>query len=105
MSVGSAKVLAASEAVEESKVLKTALSALLCTQIPLFIALPSWYHLTLLSTWRNAVHNYIRADFNVHCYEYETDNFGKINVIPGRTILKDPGTKTDSPLSAALRLT
>lgn len=104
-SIGAAEVLAAAEAIDEGKTLKSAMSILLRMPIRLLIALDSRDLFTSLSTQRNSIDKSIRADVNVIRYEYETINADEIIWIPGRVNLSDPGTKTDSPLAQALQLT
>lgn len=101
-SVGAAEILAASEAIDEEKMLKMAMSLLLFNNIPLLVALDSRDLFTSLSTQRNSVDKSIRADVNVIRYEFETQHVDEIIWIPDRVNLTDPGTKTDSPLTQSL---
>ena len=101
-SVGAAEILAASEAIDEGKVLKQALSTLLGIPLRLIIALDSLDLFTALSTQKNSIDKSIRADVNVIRYEYETQHADDMIWIPGRVNLTDPGTKTDSPLTQAM---
>lgn len=103
-SFSTAEILAAAEAVDEGKILKSVFSALLCTLSHLPVALYSRDLLTSFSTQRNSVDISICADVNVIRYEYETHNIDEIVWIPGRVNLTNPGTKTYSALSVTLQL-
>lgn len=64
-SIGAADILAAAEAIDEEKILKSAPSTLLCTCVPLAVALDSWNLFTSLSTQQNSVDKPIQAYANV----------------------------------------
>ena len=103
-SIGAAEILAASEAIDEGKTLKRALSTLLRITVPLIVAVDSKDLYTSLSTRRNSIDKSIRADVNVIRFEYEVGNVDIMCWLPGSVNPADPGTKTDSPLTQALQL-
>lgn len=98
-SIGTAEILAASETIDEGKVLKQSLPPLLSVSINLIDALDSRDVFTILSTQRNSIDKSIRADVNCIHYDFEVKNVNEIIWIPGKATLTDPGTKTDSPLA------
>lgn len=98
-SVGAAEILAAGEAIDEGKIIAQAYSILLGMKMDLLIALDSKDLFQSLSTQRNSIDKFIRADVNVIRHEFETQNVHKIMWIPGKQNLADPGTKAGSPLS------
>lgn len=99
-SIGAAKILAASESIDEGKCLKRPAALLFGIDISIIIALDSRDLYTSLSTQRNSIDNLIRADINVLRYEFETKNVNEMVWIPGCVILTDTGIKTDSRLIA-----
>lgn len=103
-SIGAAEILAASEAIDEGKTLKTALSTLLAIPVRLIIIVDSKDLYTSLSTRRNSIDRSIRADVNVIRFEFETGNIDELCWLPGQLNIADPGTKTDSPLCQSLQL-
>lgn len=98
-SVGAAEILAASESMDEGKILKKTMTKVLQVPLRLIVALDSRDLFTSLSTQRNSIDKSIRADINVIRYEYEIRNADDIIWIPAKVILTDPGTKPDSPLT------
>lgn len=64
-SIKAAEIVAASEAMDEGKMLKMAMISLLCNCIPLLFALESRNLLMSLSSQRNSVDKSIRADVDV----------------------------------------
>ena len=103
-SVGAAEILAAGEAIDESKALVQALSVLLNMKIDLKLLLDSRDLFESISTCRNSTDRSIRADVSVIRYEFETHHINRIIWIPGKANLADPATKPGSPLTSALQL-
>jgi len=103
-SIGAAEVLAASEAVDEGKVLKSAMTRLLGINVELIVIVDSKDLYTSLSTQRNSIDRSIRADVNVIRFEFETNSVNEMVWVPGSLNLADPGTKPDSPLTQPLQL-
>jgi len=75
------------------------------TSVALYIALYSKDLFTSLSTQRNSHDKSIRADVNFIRFELERRNVSCFIWIPREENLADPGTKSDSPLENAPRLT
>lgn len=103
-SIAAAEVLAASEAIDEGKILKSTFSTLLSSPVRLVIIVDSKDLYTSLSTRRNSVDKSIRADVNLIRFEYEMRTVDEFCWVPGAVNLADPGTKTDSPLCQSLQL-
>lgn len=103
-SIGAAEIMAVGEAIDDGKVLKSALSTILGFKLQLTVITDSKDLYTSLSTQRNSVDKSIRADVNVIRFEYETHAVDTVAWIPGRTNPADVGTKRDSPLCDALSL-
>lgn len=104
-SIGAAEILAAGEAIDERKVLANAYRVLLDMDIDLMIALDSKDLFETFAICRNSIDRSIRANVSVIRYEFETHNVSWIFSIPGKVILADPLTKTNSPLVEPLQLT
>lgn len=103
-SIGSAEIIAVSEAIDEGKVIKNASSQLLGIDVPLIVATDSKDLYSSLSTQRNSIDKSIRADVNVIRFEFETMAVNTMVWIPGKCNPADPGTKRDSPLAEVLQL-
>lgn len=103
-SIAAAEVLAASEAIDEGKILKTTLATLTATPVRLILIVDSKDLYTSLSTRRNSIDRSIRADVNIIRFEYDMGHVDQICWLPGAVNLADPGTKTDIPLSQSLQL-
>lgn len=103
-SIGAAEILAAGQAIDEGKVLASAYHILLGVQVDLVIALDSKDLFETLSTCRNSIDSSIRADVNVIRYEFETHKVNRIVLIPGKINIRDPLTKTNSPLCQPFQL-
>lgn len=99
-----AEILAAAEAIEEGKILKSALSTVFAIKVRLIVAVDSKDLYTTLSTLRNATDRFIRADVNMVRFDFETGNIDEVVWIPGSVNPADPGTKLNSPLTTSLQL-
>lgn len=73
-STAAAETLAASEAIDEGKVLKKAFSVLFGFTVPLIIVIDSKDLYTSLSTQRNSIDRSIRADVNIIRFDFEIGN-------------------------------
>lgn len=71
-SICAAKILAASEVIEEEKILKRAFPVILMLPLKLLIVLGSRALFTPLSLQRNSIHKSIRADISLIWYENDT---------------------------------
>lgn len=98
-SVGAAEIVAASDATDKEKMIKIAMSLLLCSSIQLLVALHKSDLFTPFSTQQNLVDKSMRADVNVIRYNFETQHVNKLVWIPGPVNLTDSGTNTDSPIT------
>lgn len=103
-SIGAAEILAVGEAIDEGKLIKSAVSHALCANVKLLVATDSKDLFNSLSTQRNSIDKSIRGDVNLIRFEYETHSVNTVVWIPGKTNPADPGTKRDSPLTDVLRL-
>lgn len=70
-SIAAAEILAASEEIDEGKVIKYAFSTLLLTPVRLLIIVDYYDLYISLSKRRNSIDTSIRADVNVIRFEYE----------------------------------
>lgn len=104
-SIGAAEIVAAREAIDERNMLARNMSSIVNVRIPVIVALDRGDLFTSHSTQRNSVNKSIRCDFNVIRYEFDGRNVAKFVWNPGNQNLADPGSKIDSPLRSALRLT
>ena len=104
-SSAAAETLAAAEAIDEGKTLKSTLTSVLQIDVPFYLVVDTKDLYTSLSTKKNSIDKSIRADVNVIRYEFETQNVNKIFWIPGSTNISDPGTKPKSSLSELLKIT
>lgn len=104
-SIGAAETLACGEALDDGKLLAAAAGDVFGKRVPLLIALDSRDLFTSLSTKRNSIDRSIRADVNILRHDYELDMLRELVWIPGKINLSDPGTKPNSPLCDALRIT
>lgn len=104
-SIGAAEILAAGESIDEGKMLAATLGAVFNSSIPFEIILDSSDLFTSLSTQRQSIDKSTRADVNVIRHDLERRNVSKFTWISGKANLADVGTKSDSPVADAFRLT
>ena len=104
-STAAAEILAASEAIDDGKMLARTLSYIYKSRIELVILLDSKDLYNSLSTQRNSVDKSVRDDVNYIRYDFECGNVSTIFWVPGKINLADPGTKPDSPLCEQLQIT
>ena len=100
-----AEILAASEAIDEGKMIAKTVSQLLGIPIPLTILVDSKDLFTSMSTQRNSIDRSIRGDVGCIRFEFQTGNIQNITWIPGKTNIADVLNNTDSFLTEALNLT
>ena len=103
-SIGTAKILAVGEAVDEGKIIKSVRITILGITVKLLVATDSKDLFNSLSTQRNSIDKSIRGDVNLIRFEYETHSVNTVVWIPGKCIPPDQGTKRDSALTDVLRL-
>ncbi len=104
-SIPAAKILAASEGIDEGKLIKGVYKELFNTDVQLQICVDSKDLFNSMSTQRQSIDRSIRGDVACIRYEFQTGSVNEISWIPGKMNLADVLTKTDSPLSEALKLT
>ena len=103
-SIATAEIIAASEAIDEGKVIKNAIQFLLNMEIKLILAVDSNNLYEALSTSHTSSDRSIRGEVGVIRYEFETHNVDQIRWIPGKVNLSDALTKPNSSLTEALQL-
>ena len=103
-SIGAAEILAAGEAIDEGKVIKSVIAKVHNFNPDLIVVVDSKDLFTSFSTKRNSIDKSIWPDVNVIRFEFETRNVDKLIWILGLLNLADPGTMRESSLSDALQL-
>ena len=103
-SAGSAETIAAAQALDEGKLLKLAMQAVLQIPIELILVVDSKDLFDSLTSCRNATDRAIRGDVSVIRYDFETKAVNKVIWIPGSCNLSDPMTKLNSALAQSLQL-
>lgn len=103
-SVPAAEILAATEGIDEGKMIAQAYSEILGFDIKLRLCVDSKDLFTSLSTQRNSIDRSIRGDVGCIRFEFQTGAVDKISWIPGNLNLADPLTKKDSQLTDLLQL-
>ncbi len=104
-SVPAAEILAATEGIDEGKMIAQAYSELMAMEIKMQLCVDSKDLFTSLSTQRNSIDRSIRGDVSSIRFEFQTGAVEKISRVPGNVNLADPLTKKDSQLSDLLQLT
>lgn len=89
---------------DDGSIISPTASLMYHIQVPLNVAIDSKDSFTILSTLRNSIEKSIRTNVNVIRYGFERRFVSRIIWIPGREDLVDSGTKTDRPLTGALKL-
>lgn len=103
-SSASAEILAASEAVDDGRVIRKCLSRVFNMYVSLVMVVDSKDSLSSLSTSRVPQEKSIAADVTLLRYYFETKQLDKLVWIPGKINIADALTKRDSPLCNALQL-
>lgn len=103
-SVPAAEILAATEGIDERKMLSQAYSELMGLNIKMRLCVDSKDLFTSLSTQRNSVDRSIRGDVSCIRFEFQTGTVDTISWVPGNVTLADPLTKKDSQLTDLLQL-
>lgn len=103
-SSASAEVLAAGEAVDDGRVIASALSVVLNGKVHLSIAVDSRDLFSLLSTCRTPEDKSISAKVQLIRFGFETHSLNTLIWIPGSINFADALTKTDSRVHESLQL-
>lgn len=103
-SIGSAETIAASNAIDDGKIVRDALSMILKLSIDLIICVHSKDLFDTLTTCHNATDKSIRGDIAFIRYEFEFGNVNHIIWLPGKHNFADPVTKPNSPLESSVQL-
>lgn len=103
-STPAAEILAASEAIDEGKVIYGTYSELLSMDISVELCVDSKDLFTSMSTQRNSIERSIRGDVSCIRFELQVGSVSDITWIPGKINLVDPLTKPDSPITDSLQL-
>ena len=92
-SIGAAEILPVGEAIDEGKVLKSAISVHIGQKLQLVVITDSKYLFNSLATQIISIDKSFRADLNVIRFEYETHAVITVGWIPGKIDPADVGTK------------
>lgn len=103
-SIGSAEIMAASQTIDEGKIIKLVISQLLNISIDFWEAIDSKDLFDTLTTCHAANDKSIRGDVACIRYDFETHWVNRMTWIPGSCNLTDPLTKLNSPLEDALQI-